>query len=107
MSATRRSTRARHPRFLGGSRVAAGTRTMIITDTFQSQHWRYTVRVRDLLEQKPSRLVTVEPTVRVDFAISQMTAHDVGGLPVTAGDGRLVGFVGERDIVRSLRTHGG
>lgn len=65
------------------------------------------MRVRDLLERKPARLYTVEPGAHVDAAISQMMAHDVGGLPVVAGDGRLVGFIAERDIVRAVRLHAG
>ena len=65
------------------------------------------VRVRDLLERKPARLFTVEPSDHVDAAISQMMAHDVGGLPVVATDGKLVGFVSEREIVRAVRLHAG
>jgi len=65
------------------------------------------VRVRDLLERKPARVYTVEPNAHVDVAISQMMAHDVGGLPVVARDGKLVGFVAERDIVRAVRLHAG
>jgi CBS domain-containing protein len=63
------------------------------------------VRVRDLLERKPARVYTVEPSAHVDVAISQMMAHDVGGLPVVNADGKLVGFVSERDIVRAVRLH--
>jgi CBS domain-containing protein len=65
------------------------------------------VRVRDLLERKPARVYTVEPSAHVDIAISQMMAHDVGGLPVVSHDGKLVGFVSERDIVRAVRLHAG
>ena len=62
--------------------------------------------VRDLLDRKPARLITIEPSAHVDAAISQMLAHDVGGLPVTH-DGKLVGFVSERDILRAVRINGG
>ena len=65
------------------------------------------MRVRDLLERKPERLFTVGPNDHVDVAISQMMAHDVGGLPVVTADGKLVGFVSERDIVRAVRLHAG
>jgi len=64
------------------------------------------VYVRDLLDRKPARLITIEPSAHVDAAISQMLAHDVGGLPVTH-DGKLVGFVSERDILRAVRINGG
>jgi CBS domain-containing protein len=55
------------------------------------------VRVRDLLERKPARVYTVEPSAHVDIAISQMMGPD----------GKLVGFVSERDIVRAVRLHAG
>jgi hypothetical protein len=42
------------------------------------------VRVRDLLERKPAKVYTVAPSAHVDAAISQMMAHDVGGLPVVS-----------------------
>jgi len=65
------------------------------------------VRVRDLLERKPAKVYTVAPSAHVDAAISQMMAHDVGGLPVVSPDDKLVGFVSERDIVRAVRLHAG
>jgi CBS domain-containing protein len=65
------------------------------------------VRVRDLLERKPAKVYTVDPSAHVDVAISQMMAHDVGGLPVVSPDNKLVGFVSERDIVRAVRLHAG
>lgn len=65
------------------------------------------MKVRDLLERKPEKVYAVEPSAHVDVAISQMMAHDVGGLPVVHPDGRLVGFVSERDIVRAVRLHAG
>jgi len=65
------------------------------------------VRVRDLLDRKAARLFTIEPSVHVDVAISQMLAHDVGGLPVTTHDGKLVGFISERDVLRAAGVNGG
>jgi CBS domain-containing protein len=70
-------------------------------------HAEVEVRVRDLLERKPAKLITVELGRNVDAAITLMMEHDVGGLPVTAADGKLVGFISERDIVRAVRLHGG
>src|SRR5436305_12059749 len=36
-----------------------------------------------------------------------MLAHDVAGLPVTTHEGKLVGFISERDILRAVRVNGG
>jgi CBS domain-containing protein len=65
------------------------------------------VRVRDLLDRKPARLFTIEPSAHVDAAIGQMLAKDVGGLLVTTHDGKLVGFLSERDVLRAARLNGG
>ena len=65
------------------------------------------MRVRDLLSRKPAKLVSIESSAHVDAAISQMLAHDVGGLPVTNHDGKLVGFISERDVLRAARLNGG
>jgi CBS domain-containing protein len=65
------------------------------------------VRVRDLLDRKPARLVTIEPSAHVDTAIGQMLANDVGGLPVTTHDGKLVGFISERDVLRVALSNRG
>ena len=65
------------------------------------------MRVRDLLDRKPAKLVTIEPSAHVDAAIGQMLANDVGGLPVTTHDGKLVGFISERDVLRVALSNGG
>jgi CBS domain-containing protein len=69
--------------------------------------WRCKVRVRDVLGQKPSRLVTVEPDAHLGAAVALLMGNDVGGLPVISRDGRMLGFLSERDIVRAVREHAG
>ena len=52
--------------------------------------------IRDLMN--PS-VVTIEPTSSAALAARLISRHNVGALPVCAGDGRLRGVVTDRDIV--------
>ena len=54
------------------------------------------MQVRDLMN--PS-VVTIEPTSSAALAARLISRHNVGVLPVCAGDGRLRGVVTDRDIV--------
>lgn len=65
------------------------------------------MRVRDLLAQKPNKLITIEPDAHLGSAVGLLMAHSVGGLPVMNGDGRVLGFLAERDVVRAVREHAG
>ena len=58
------------------------------------------MRVRDLLRNKPTTLITVQPTDDLNGAIHLLITHNIGGLPVVRGDGEVVGFLAERDVVR-------
>jgi len=56
------------------------------------------MRVRDLLAKKGSTVVTIGPDEKMGRAVRLMMEHHIGGLPVEAPDGRLIGFLSERDI---------
>jgi CBS domain-containing protein len=47
-------------------------------------------------------VIAVEPRTDVGAAVRLLFAHNVGGLPVVTADGDVVGFIAERDVVRSL-----
>lgn len=55
--------------------------------------------VRDLLTRKPAGVVSVKPAVSVAAASSRLIDEGVGGLPVVDEEGRLVGFLSEREVV--------
>jgi len=59
-----------------------------------------TMRVRDLLRNKPATVITVKPHDSLDTAVHLLIANNIGGLPVVDGDGGVAGFLAERDIVR-------
>lgn len=63
------------------------------------------MRIADLLRGKDSGVVTVGPGATVAELVGELTAHNVGALPVV-DRGQLVGIVSERDIVRSLHAAG-
>ena len=45
-------------------------------------------------------LVVVAPNLPVDVVAAVLADHDIGGLPVVDGAGRLVGVVSQTDLVR-------
>ena len=59
--------------------------------------------VRDLVSGQ--RVVTVAPRDEVGTAIRLLFKHNIGGMPVVAPDGVVVGFIGERDIVKTINSH--
>ena len=60
------------------------------------------MRVGDLVSRRSGKVITVEPRTDVGAAVRLLFAHNVGGLPVVTADGDVVGFIAERDIVRSM-----
>jgi CBS domain-containing protein len=52
--------------------------------------------VRQVMTQEP---VTVTPDATVEDVVTAMRTHELPGLPVVDGDGRLVGIVTESDLV--------
>ena len=66
---------------------------MVVSEELQT-------KVADLMA---GDLVVVAPTLPVDVVAEVLADHDIGGLPVVDGAGRLVGVVSQTDLVR-LRT---
>lgn len=61
--------------------------------------------VRQLLEQKGSRVLNIAPDATVYDALSIMAEMEVGALVVMDGD-RLAGIISERDYARSVILRG-
>lgn len=65
------------------------------------------MRVRELIEQKGRpEVITITPAADIATAAQRLMQHTIGGLPVVENE-RLVGFLAERDIVRSVHLHVG
>jgi CBS domain-containing protein len=63
--------------------------------------------VHTILARKGSTVYTIEPTASIAHAAKFLAEHGIGALVVTGAEGRTVGIVSERDIVRALSARGG
>lgn len=64
------------------------------------------VTVHTILSRKGSTVFTIEPTASIAYAAKSLADHGIGALVVTGAEGRTVGIVSERDIVRALSARG-
>jgi CBS domain-containing protein len=51
---------------------------------------------------RPKKPVTIRPTTPLQSVIQAMLASDVGALLVTGDDGKLVGILSERDLLKKV-----
>jgi CBS domain-containing protein len=63
--------------------------------------------VHTILSRKGSSVYTIEPTATIDSAAKSLAEHGIGALVVTGAEGRTIGIISERDIVRALAARGG
>jgi CBS domain-containing protein len=59
-----------------------------------------TKKVADILRQKSGGVVTIEPQLTVQDAISKLAEHNIGSLVVMDDHGTIAGIITERDILR-------
>jgi CBS domain-containing protein len=64
------------------------------------------VTVHTILSRKGATVYTIEPTASIAYASKSLADHGIGALVVTGADGRTVGIISERDIVRALSAQG-
>ena len=62
--------------------------------------------VRDVLESKGRRMVTIDCDATVTEAIAKLVQNNIGSLPVVEGEGRLIGIFSERDVLRIIHNRG-
>jgi signal-transduction protein with cAMP-binding, CBS, and nucleotidyltransferase domain len=55
--------------------------------------------LKDLLQSKPSKMVTCRTTCLVSDAVTVMDGHNVGSILILDHDGKLAGIFTERDIM--------
>lgn len=62
--------------------------------------------IRDVMSVKAgSEIVGIEPGAPISEAVKRMVEKDIGSL-VVMHDGRMVGFITERDIMRGMHARG-
>jgi len=64
------------------------------------------VQVRDVLNAKGARVVTIDPDATVHEAIARLVQNNIGSLPVADPEGHLLGIFSERDVLRGLHNRG-
>ena len=58
--------------------------------------------VKTILSRKGGAVVTIEPSAALEVAIATLAEHRIGALVVLGAEGRVIGILSERDIVRTF-----
>ncbi len=62
--------------------------------------------VKAILSAKGGNVITIEPTADLAAAVRLLAERRIGALLVTGAEGRVVGILSERDIVKTLAARG-
>ena len=62
--------------------------------------------VKTILSRKGRAVVTIEPSAALEVAIATLAEHRIGALVVLGAEGRVIGILSERDIVRAFAQFG-
>jgi CBS domain-containing protein len=62
--------------------------------------------VKAILSAKGGNVTTIEPSADLATATKLLAEKRIGALLITGAEGRVVGILSERDIVRTLAAHG-
>ena len=64
------------------------------------------MQVSDILQSKGDRVVEIEPGAKVCDIAGTLKQEQIGAVVVRGGEGKLLGIISERDIVRSIADDG-
>ena len=62
--------------------------------------------VRDVVENKGRRVVILDSEATVGEALAKLVQNNIGSLPIVDHEGRLVGILSERDVLRLIHNRG-
>ena len=62
--------------------------------------------LKTILAAKGGNVISIEPTANLAAATELLSKHRIGAVVVLDTDGRLVGILSERDIVRTMADGG-
>jgi len=63
------------------------------------------MRISDILQEKGSTVVTIEPGQTIHDAIDKLNKHKIGALIVTGENQEIAGIITERDVLRVCGNH--
>jgi len=58
------------------------------------------MKIKDILQEKGSKVVTIDANKTIHEAIIELNHHGIGALMVTGKDGQIAGIITERDILQ-------
>ncbi|HJZ30932.1 MAG TPA: CBS domain-containing protein [Hyphomicrobiaceae bacterium] len=64
------------------------------------------MKVREYLARVKRVVITCHPEDTIDIAATQLVTKQIGAMPVRDADGRIVGMLSERDIMRGFAQRG-
>ena len=63
------------------------------------------MKIKDISKISGRQVTTIVPNASITEAIEKMVTNSIGALPVCEADGKLMGIITERDIVKWLHNH--
>lgn len=64
------------------------------------------MKIRTILATKGMNTISMHPEQTVKEAVLLLTEHNIGAIMVVDADGKMVGILSERDVIRELTRHG-
>ncbi len=64
------------------------------------------MNVASILSAKGADVITITPDALLSVVLNQLNRHRIGSILVQETDGRIVGIISERDIVKSISKYG-
>ncbi len=62
--------------------------------------------VRDVLRTKTTGVISIGSEAKVEDAVARLVQNNIGSLPIVDPQGRLIGVLSERDVLRGLHQRG-
>jgi CBS domain-containing protein len=63
------------------------------------------MKVKDILAEKGSRVVTIEKNIKIIDAMAIFSANRIGSLLIVDKDNEIQGIIGARDVLMAVVTH--
>ena len=64
------------------------------------------MKVRDILEQKGRRVITIRPDATISTAVHRMALEKIGALIASEDGAAIAGILSERDVLHGLAQDG-